>query len=172
MIAATGRVGWRLLPALGALGLAALLYAAADDFPRTNPHTSFQRKDLCPRCHVVSGTRLEPDRFAADSDTLCYDCHMKEHLGRTHPVGGRPAAKYGRKMVVPEEFPLNDDGKMMCLTCHFAHKAPYLSQGKSWPTQQPAPGVAGRYYKTFYLRRTDPKNLGIAALCDGCHRKI
>ncbi len=161
-----------MLPALALMGLGALILVAADDFPRTNPHTSFQRQDLCPRCHVYSGGRFEADRFTADADNLCYDCHAKEHLGRTHPVGSKPAAKYGRKMIVPDEFPMNDDGKMMCLTCHFAHKAPYLSQAKSWPTQQPESSIAGRYYKTFYLRRTDPKNLGIAALCDGCHKKI
>ncbi len=172
MIAILRRVKRNLFPALALLGLAALILIAADEFPRANPHTSFQRSDLCPRCHVYSGSRFEADRFAADADTLCYDCHAKEHLGRTHPVGSRPAAKYGRKMVVPDEFPMNDDGKMMCLTCHFAHKKAYLSQDKSWPTQQPESSIAGRYYKTFYLRRTDPKNLGIAALCDGCHKKI
>jgi hypothetical protein len=157
------------------LGAASVLLAAVDNFPRTNPHASFQRKEspLCPRCHFYSGgTRFEADRFAADADTLCYDCHAKEHLGRTHPVGSRPASKYGHKMNVPDEFPMNDDGKMMCLTCHFAHKKAYLSQEKSWPTQQPESNIPGRYYKTFYLRRTDPRTLGIAALCDGCHKKI
>jgi hypothetical protein len=163
----------RLLPALALLGAAVALFAAGDDFPRTNPHVLFQQRDLCPRCHFYSGgTRFEADRFVVDADTLCYDCHEKEHLGRTHPVGSKPSAKYGPRMRVPDDFPMNDDGKMMCLTCHFAHKAPYLSTTKTWPTQKPEAGVAGRYYKTFYLRRSDPVKAGIAALCDGCHKKL
>jgi len=166
----------RLFPVLAVSGTAALLsllFAAAPFDPNYNPHASFREAASCPRCHPVVGGKPDPDRLLPASADLCLGCHSRESLGRSHPVGGRPREKYW-KMRVPREFRLDDDGRMTCLTCHSAH-GPFLSTVKVYPSQQPenpdaSPGTP-LYYKTRYVRRTDPVK-GWAVLCDGCHEKL
>jgi len=144
--------------------------AAADSLPR-NPHDHFKNPERCGRCHVITRGEPDPGRFRAEIEGLCLECHRKENLGRTHPVNVRPHDRYG-KMKVPGDFRLDEDGRMMCLTCHTAH-GPYLSSAKAFPAQAPEITPlegAGYGYKTYYLRRTSPER-GFAALCDACHGK-
>lgn len=172
MMSPVGRTLRLLVPLTAALSLS-VLFAAVDLHPRSNPHAHFSRPDRCPRCHVYLRGALEKERFAPDADTLCLECHTRERLGRTHPVGKRPSEKYHRKMRIPEEFPLNDDGALMCLTCHTAH-GPYLSTTKTYAAQKAQNDASSQgrgYYKTYYLRRSSPVD-GFAALCDGCHKKL
>jgi predicted CXXCH cytochrome family protein len=68
-------------------------------------------------------------------------------MGRSHPVNVRPEEKY-RKMKVPADLRLDDDGRIMCLTCHTAH---------------------GQYV-SYFLRRSDPDR-GFEVLCEACHGK-
>jgi len=144
--------------------------AAADSLPR-NPHEHFKTPEMCVRCHGITHGEPDPGRFLAESETLCLECHRKENLGRTHPVNVRPGDRYG-KMKIPADFRLDEDGRMMCLTCHTAH-GPYLSPTKAFRAQTPEntpSGEAGYRYKTFFLRRTSPDR-GFEALCDACHGK-
>jgi predicted CXXCH cytochrome family protein len=68
-------------------------------------------------------------------------------MGRSHPVNVRPEEKY-RKMKVPADLRLDDDGRIMCLTCHTAHGS----------------------YVSYFLRRSSPDR-GFEVLCEACHGK-
>jgi len=117
--------------------------------------------------------RGAPDtgRFSTDADEFCFGCHKKESLGISHPRNVRPRDKYW-KMKVPDDFRLDDDGKIICLTCHAAH-GPHVSTVKAYPKQTPVStnSTGGPYYKTMFLRSSSP-TLGFATLCDGCHKKL
>jgi predicted CXXCH cytochrome family protein len=102
----------------------------------------FKRKDVTtlipydPKPTVDTGKQ-----DIASTERMCFSCHdgfaldsrsnwrNKQH---NHPVGVKPSARI--KIPTSEGktvFPLNDDGKVYCGTCHTAH-------GVSW-TQQEAP---------------------------------
>lgn len=168
---AGGRTPALMLPALAGTFCFAVLLVASDYYPRGNPHAHFQNPQQCPKCHIYHRSQLEPERISTEADAVCLGCHRKESLGRSHPVNVRPREKYW-KMKVPPDFRLDDDGRIMCLTCHTAHGA-YLSTVKSFPKAVPFPtnSSGGPYYKTFFLRRSSP-TLGAAVLCDACHEKL
>jgi hypothetical protein len=132
------------------------------------PHDHFQNPEACPKCHVFAEGVLAPDRFLPDSDGFCLGCHRKESLGRSHPVNVGRREK-SPTMKIPGAFRLGSDGRLLCLTCHAAHE-PYLSANPSFPGQAPFTSEDGARtgYKTYYLRRTSPKD-GFAALCMACH---
>lgn len=161
--------GWPAIPA--ALLCMAMVLAAADYYPRGNPHGYFQNSQQCLKCHISYKGQMEPDRFSTETDAVCLGCHRKDSLGRSHPVNVRPSDKYW-KMKVPADFRLDDDRRMMCLTCHTAH-GPYLSTVKAYPKQTVfatnTSGVA--YYKTLFLRRSNPAE-GWSSLCDACHENL
>ncbi len=161
----------RVPAALAGLLLVAAVIVASDLYPRGNPHAHFQGAPQCPKCHLSSRGAVDPDRFSADTDAVCYGCHRKDSLGRSHPVGVRPRDRYW-KMKVPPDFRLDDDGRIMCLTCHTAH-GPYLATVKTYPKQVPfsSNSSGGPYYKTLYLRRSNPSE-GWSILCDACHEKL
>ncbi|MBI5420645.1 MAG: hypothetical protein HZA60_11195 [Deltaproteobacteria bacterium] len=148
-----------------------LLLAATDFHPRANPHSHFQKPGHCPKCHLSTRGKFDPDRFSAECDAFCLQCHPSERLGRSHPVNVRPRDKYW-KMKIPDDFRLTDEGKMMCLTCHNAH-GPFLSTVKTYKTQKPESegSLRGSYYKTYFLRRSSPVG-GFDPLCDACHKYL
>lgn len=138
--------------------------------PAHSPHAGFRDASGCPRCHPVVGGKPAPDRLVPGSVRLCAGCHADRIAGRSHPVGVRPRDSYAA-MTIPGDLRLDDDGRMTCLTCHSAH-GPYVATVKAYPDQipenpDPPPGTR-RYYKTRYVRRTDPAT-GYAVLCHGCH---
>ena len=140
-------VGVGLLAILaGVLCIAPGLFAS-DEPRRGNPHAHFRNPDQCPKCHLSPASKAGPGRFSTEADAVCVECHAKESLGRSHPVNVRPEEKY-RKMKVPADLRLDDDGRIMCLTCHAAH-------GSNEP---------------YFLRRSSPDR-GFEALCDACHEK-
>ena len=136
-----------LLAALtGALCFAPLLFASNE--PRHgDPHAHFRNPDQCPNCHLSQGSQPGSSRFSTKADAVCLECHAKESIRRSHPVNVRPEEKY-RKMKVPADLRLDDDGRIMCLTCHTAH-GPYVS---------------------YFLRRSSPDR-GFEVLCEACHGK-
>jgi hypothetical protein len=153
--------------------LAGFLPLVASGSPPDNPHAYFEAPETCPRCHGISRGEIDPARFPTGADALCLECHRKENLGRTHPVSIRPADRHAnRNRKIPADFPLDEEGRMMCLTCHTAH-GPYLSSGRTFPTQAPeGPATGGgTRYKTLYLRRSSPVR-GFETLCDACHEKL
>ena len=157
---------------VSALSISWLVFATQFD-PRVNPHSLFGKPDQCRKCHVDYRGKLEPDRFLPECSEYCLGCHTDQSLDRTHPIRVRPGGRYW-KMKVPPEFRLDDDGRIMCLTCHKAH-GPFLATVKAHPSQKPEPmtppaGVA-EYYRTYFLRTSDPAR-GFAALSDRCHKKL
>jgi predicted CXXCH cytochrome family protein len=136
-----------LLPALAGVLCFAPALLASDGPQRGNPHAHFQNADQCPRCHLSPASRPGPGRFSTEADAVCLGCHAKESLGRSHPVNVRPEEKY-RKMKVPADLRLDDDGRLMCLTCHTAHGS----------------------YVSHFLRRSSPDR-GVEVLCEACHGK-
>lgn len=79
-----------------------------------------------PRPQVATGRQ-----DVVSTETMCFSCHdgyvmdsrfLWKEGGHTHPVGVIPSDK----VSIPKDedktiFPLNDDGKMYCGTCHSAH---------------------------------------------------
>jgi predicted CXXCH cytochrome family protein len=140
------RIPAGLLAALaGVLCLPALV---ASDEPRNgDPHAHFRNTGQCPKCHLSRGSRPDPGRFSTEADEVCLECHTMENMGRSHPVNVRPEEKF-RKMKVPADLRLDDDGRIMCLTCHTAHGP----------------------YAPFFLRRSSGDH-GFETLCVACHGK-
>lgn len=160
-----------LLPALAGVFCFAVVLVASDGSPRGDPHAHFQNPEHCLKCHLTYQGRMDPDRFSIETDAFCLGCHKKESLGRSHPQNVRPREKY-RKMKIPADFRLDEDGRIMCLTCHTAHGA-YISTVKVYPKQSPFPtdSSGGPYYKTLFLRRSNPKE-GWSSLCGACHENL
>ena len=91
--------------------------------------------DMCLSCH---------DGFVLDSRSLWQDGH------RGHPVGMVPSARVARPVAGGAPvFPMNDDGRMYCGTCHSPH---YHTSATSPPSA---------------FMRAD---LDDGALCLSCHR--
>jgi len=135
------------LAALAGILCCAAALVASNGPQRGNPHEHFRNPDVCPKCHLTPGSQPGPGRFSTEADAVCFGCHTKEGMGRSHPVNVRPDEKH-RKMEVPADLRLNVDGRLMCLTCHTAH-GPYVS---------------------YFLRRSSPDG-GFAVLCESCHGK-
>jgi hypothetical protein len=115
---------------------------------------------------------LDPGRFSTSSVDFCLECHLAEERGRTHPLKVHPDSKV-REVKIPPEFRLGDGEHIVCITCHSAH-APYTSNVRAFSGQRPVhiDGTtdASPYFKTFFLRRSNPAGEGFEALCSGCHR--
>ena len=141
------RIPAGLLAALAGVLCFAPALVASDGPQRVNPHAHFRNPDQCPKCHLSPGSPSGPGRFSTEADTVCLECHTKEGMGRSHPANVRPEEKY-RKMKVPADLRLDDDGRIMCLTCHTAHGPPVF----------------------FFLRRSSPDR-GFEVLCEACHGK-
>src|SRR5574341_504231 len=112
-----------------------LLIAVTQFDPKKNPHAHFREPGSCLKCHVSVGGKPDPDRFLPESVDFCVGCHTESELGRSHPIRVRPRDKYW-KMKVPKDFCLDDDGRMMCLTCHSGH-GPFLSPVQAYAGQKP-----------------------------------
>jgi len=141
------RIPAGLLAALAGLFCFAPALVASDGPRSGNPHAHFRNPDQCPKCHLSPGSPPGPGRFLTEADAVCLGCHAKESMGRSHPVNVRPEEKY-RKMKVPADLRLDDDGRIMCLTCHTAHGS----------------------YVSHFLRRSSPDR-GSEVLCEACHGK-
>lgn len=139
--------------------------------PPVNPHEYFRQPAQCQRCHLYTDSKLDPGRFSTSSVDFCLECHLAEEGGRTHPLKVHPGSKF-REMKIPPEFRMGDGEHIVCLTCHSAH-GPYVSNVRTFAGQMPVnadAAGASLYYKTFFLRRSNPADDGFEALCGGCHR--
>ncbi len=141
------RIGAWLLSALAGVLCFAPALVASDGPRQGDPHAHFRNPAQCPKCHLSRDSRPDPGRFSTEADAVCLECHAKESLGRSHPSNVRPEEKY-RKMNVPADLRLDDDGRIMCLTCHTAHGP----------------------YAPCFLRRSGPGR-GFELLCEACHGK-
>jgi predicted CXXCH cytochrome family protein len=141
------RVPAGVLAALAGVLCFAPALVASDRPQRENPHAHFRTPDQCPKCHLSPGSQPGPGRFSTEAGAVCLECHAKGSMGRSHPVNVRPEEKY-RNMKVPADLRLDDDGRIMCLTCHTAHGS----------------------YESYFLRRSSPDG-GFEVLCEACHGK-
>src|SRR5450759_1038543 len=112
-----------VLAALAGVLCFAPALVASDGPPRGNPHAYFRNADQCPKCHLSAASQPGTGRFSTEADAVCLGCHANV----------RPEEKY-RKMKVPADLRLDDDGRIMCLTCHTAHGS----------------------YVSYFLRRSSP----------------
>ena len=94
-----------------------------------------------------------PDKPTVADAEMCFSCHdgstvdsrKKVHNDRKHQAGIIPS----EKIKIPEKFPLDEEGKMTCATCHSAHGV------------STEPGIE----KTIFLR-TSHEN---SEMCKMCH---
>lgn len=122
--------------------------------------TDFKRQDVTPLIAYEPKPVTESGREdVASTSRMCFSCHdgfMIESratwtdVRHQHPVGVKPSAK----VTLPTSngktlFPLNDDGKVYCGTCHTAH-------GVDWEQSQ----------SPVFMRM---KNVD-SSLCLACHR--
>ena len=118
----------------------------------------------CAICHYAwvdtffiekRGTELAPlpDQDTAATADMCFSCHdgstvdsrKKVHNDRMHQVGITPSDK----VKIPDIFPLDEEGKMDCATCHSAHGV------------STEPGIE----RTIFLRTSNDNS----AMCTMCH---
>jgi hypothetical protein len=69
----------------------------------------------CGACHDADRAQAAPPGEAA---ALCARCHAEttdQHGGTNHPSGFVPSRP------LPAEFPLDERGRMTCITCHALH---------------------------------------------------
>jgi len=77
----------------------------ANDLPAVN------EKQAVPVKHVIM-------RSSYDTNiTSCLHCHKDYQASSSHPINVLP--KPG--MIFPDDYPVLDDGKMHCMTCHATH---------------------------------------------------
>ncbi len=139
--------------------LAGSLFAATVEPPK-NPNSA----KGCAICHYRwidtffvegRGTDLVPyqsEKVAADPE-MCMSCHDgsvvdsrdRVMYGKAHKTGVKPPAG----MIIPEGFPLDENGKIQCATCHTAHGV------------ESGPGVK----ETIFLRMSNIDS----AMCKKCH---
>lgn len=121
--------------------------------------SDFKRKDVTPLIPYDPRPEVNTGRQDVSStERMCFSCHDGFMLdsrsfwkkGRhSHPVGVKPSDRV--KLPVSEgktTFPLNDEGKVYCGTCHTAH-------GSDWQQKE----------SPLFLRA---KNVG-SSLCVACH---
>lgn len=135
-----------------------------------NPHQGMNEEGSCSGCHSYYRDEIEPHEFIIDISENCMECHSSEKLGRSHPVGVRPADSR-LEIEIPEELPLVNE-EVTCGTCHQPH-GDWLSRNMAGPRQEPEIWVMEEeeeipYYKTYYLRFSDPEE-GFSSLCQMCH---
>ncbi len=162
------RILQALIIAATAAAPSASALAAFD--PAYNPHAHFRSEGMCPKCHVGAAGPPAGGRISGASTAFCLGCHTGEALGRSHPIGIRPRGREGATRI-PADLLLDDAGRIMCLTCHDAH-GPFVATVKAFASQEPENSGRARgapaYYRTRYLRRSDPVK-GFAVLCNRCH---
>ncbi len=155
-------LAWALLFAL----LPCLAEAARDISPQRECATchvmwlvDFNRKDVTPLITHDPKPVVETGRQdAASTDRMCFSCHdgfvldsrfAWQNRRNFHPIGVKPSGKVNIPTVDGKQlFPLNEDGKVYCGTCHSAH-------GVEW----------GEKRSPVFLRM---KNVD-SSLCMGCH---
>jgi len=131
----------------------------------------------CASCHIMWLTEFKRDdvktlipyepkpvmksgkQDVASSEPMCFSCHdgfvlesrfLWEENKHAHPVGQKPSKKIKIPIVEGKNlFPLNDDGRMYCGTCHTAH------------------GVAWDQKKTAVFMRVANEE---GQLCMACHK--
>lgn len=71
----------------------------------------------CLECHVRTPFPGKERQFRGDTTAVCTRCHAGHAAaaGTSHPVDIAPS------MAVPPDMPLDENGRMTCITCHGFH---------------------------------------------------
>jgi len=162
---------------IGAMALTACMFVSpqrsTEGLPATQPHAFFNKTENCTCCHDTrdQGTDIDPHAFSVDITESCMGCHPSHTIGRSHPVGVRPAARF-RTMAIPANLPVDGDRRITCGTCHNPHLDGYTPE-RFAKAQNPAGsrienGVEVTYYKSYMLRLHAPE-AGNDPTCAACH---
>lgn len=119
----------------------------------------FKRKDVTPLVPYDPLPVTDSGKQdAASTERICFSCHdgfvldsrfLWKERGHAHPVGVKPSNKVQIPSAKGKDlFPMNEDGKMYCGTCHTAH-------GVDWKTKD----------SPIFLRM---KNVN-SKMCMACH---
>jgi len=123
--------------------------------------TEFKREDVSTLISYDPRPVMETGKQDVSStDPMCFSCHdgfvldsrfLWQEGKHAHPVGVKPSKNITIPVVDGKNmFPLNDDGKVYCGTCHTAH-------GVEWKQKETA---------VFMRVRNDA-----GLLCMSCHKK-
>ncbi len=123
---------------------------------------------MCKTCHRETPSQFpenptrtvlpDTDDLILDPVATCVACH--EEGAGSHPVGARP------DYPVPADLPLDKDGRISCLTCHYTHGS-FESDHQCCSAS-----LLDRLFnrknlrKSFLLRRDNPRG----ELCKACHQ--
>jgi hypothetical protein len=100
--------------------------------------------------------------FKKDIVSLCIECHEEMDSETLHPLDIKPSE------MNSNELPLDSDGTMTCVTCHFPHGRNYSEDqyiGRSSFDKLKSLFVKQKYFKTYYLRTKVIKG----EMCNVCH---
>jgi hypothetical protein len=140
------------------------------DYEQANPHHEIDQRgeivpDTCLVCHPEKpdekNTTIKDVKFIGDVEGICCGCHhiSGNHSGDHDHIGVLPSEKGLKRIKVMEEkfntiLPLDEGGKMTCVTCHNPHDKGVIPEGK--------PGAVGAGSK--YLHRLP------GDICQECHQ--
>lgn len=112
-------------------------------YERLNPHHQLDAtgrivEEKCLYCHTrkpdEARANFKSIRLVGDLEKLCEGCH---NIGDKHPAGKphhvRPDLEYQLRMRMLEKqygiiLPLDENGKLTCITCHNPHEAGVIPQ--------------------------------------------
>ena len=134
-------IGRRRPGALAAVVCAALFTAAGGARAHAAEEVMGRR---CVMCHITGSAEIMAgeETFYVPSgiereqgaETMCYSCHNGSVMdsranvwtGHQHPTG----AKAGPGVKIPKGFPLTEDKKLFCGTCHSPHEPDIMIEGR------------------------------------------
>ncbi|HHL39433.1 MAG TPA: hypothetical protein ENJ37_02895 [Deltaproteobacteria bacterium] len=110
--------------------------------------------DVFYRMGVGTDIAAYPTEKHVAKEMMCYSCHdgsvvdsrLKVWETSRHKTGVKPSDR----VTVPKEFPLDEEGRIQCFTCHSAHGV------------DTRPGIE----RTIFLRTSNENS----AMCRMCHR--
>jgi ribosomal protein L34E len=105
-------------------------------------------KISCVDCHTRLPLANNTPSLRAEVKDVCASCHKAYHGAdavRSHPLNVVPS------LSVPSDMLLDDQGRIVCITCHAFHGEYRDEEGG----------------KLYYLRRSPGKTL-----CYSCHKKL
>ncbi len=121
-------------------------------------HDQAAAMQKCATCHGAATpdprqTRTVAPVILASGSAWCATCHH-ERTGGSHPLGMTAQAS--------PSLPLDENGRMVCLTCHSPHRPALAST--AWVPESVAAPVNGSYPTFLLLERTTQ-----GELCRRCH---
>jgi hypothetical protein len=100
--------------------------------------------------------------FKKDIVSLCTQCHEEMDSETLHPLDIKPT------QMKSDLLPLDSDGTLTCVTCHFPHGESYSEKqyvGRSSVAKWLSLLVKQKYFKTYYLR----EKVLEGEICKECH---